>query len=96
MAEWIKRGGALPNIPEMVGELTTPEYTFKDGKFILQKKEQIKKKLGRSPDYADGLALTFAIPDMPAQMLPTDPLHHLMAESTKMQSEWDPFDPARS
>ena len=31
MAEWVKRGGCLPNIPEMIGELITPQYTFKNG-----------------------------------------------------------------
>jgi hypothetical protein len=66
MAEWVKRGGALPNIPELVPELTAPTYTFLNGKFQLEPKDQIKKRLGNSPDIADALALTFAIPDMPA------------------------------
>ncbi|XGC82483.1 hypothetical protein ACES2L_05985 [Bdellovibrio bacteriovorus] len=65
MAEWIKAGGALPNIPEIVGELTTPTYTFSNGKFQLQPKDLIKKELGRSPDLADALALTFAELDFP-------------------------------
>lgn len=62
MAEWIKAGGALPNIPEMIAELTTPTYSFKGDQFLIEPKEQIKKRLGRSPDYADALALTFAYP----------------------------------
>ena len=65
MAEWIKAGGALPNIPDLVGELTVPQYTFLNGKFIIQPKDQIKTELGRSPDYADALALTFAVADFP-------------------------------
>lgn len=64
MADWVKKGGALPNVPELVAELTTPEYTFTNGKFLLQEKDQIKEVLGRSPDLADALALTFAIPDI--------------------------------
>jgi hypothetical protein len=28
LASWIHRGGALPDIPEMVAELTTLTYTF--------------------------------------------------------------------
>lgn len=67
MAEWIKRGGALPNLPELGRELMAPTYTFQGGKFLLEPKEQIKKRLGSSPDLADALALTFALPDMPAQ-----------------------------
>jgi phage terminase large subunit len=67
MADWIKRGGALPPIPEMVAELTQPTYFFSGGKFQIESKDQIKKRLGRSPDLADGLALSFALPDQPAQ-----------------------------
>lgn len=65
MAAWVKDGGVLPMLPELVGELTTPTYTFVRGKFQLEPKEQVKDRLGRSPDLADALALTFAIPDMP-------------------------------
>ena len=38
MAEWIKDGGALPNLPEMIPELTTPTYTFKGDRVILEDK----------------------------------------------------------
>jgi hypothetical protein len=65
MAEWIKAGGALPKIPGLVAELTTPTYSFKGDQFLMEPKEQIKKRLGRSPDLADALALTFAYPVVP-------------------------------
>jgi phage terminase large subunit len=68
MAEWVKRGGALPNLPELVAELVTPTYTFVNGRFALEEKDQVKKRLGRSPDLGDALALTFAIADMPASL----------------------------
>jgi hypothetical protein len=67
MAEWVKRGGALPNIPELAKELTAPTYTFRNGKLQLEAKEQIKERLGYSPDMADALCLTFALPELPAQ-----------------------------
>ena len=67
MAEWVKRGGALPICQTLKKELTAPTYSFKNGKLILESKEQIKDRLGFSPDRADALALTFAIPDMPAE-----------------------------
>lgn len=66
MADWIKAGGSLPNVPGLVAELTSPTYFFSSGKFQLEPKDQIKKRLGKSPDLADALALTFALPDMPA------------------------------
>jgi hypothetical protein len=50
MADWIKAGGCLPNIPELVAELTSPTYAFHEGKFLLESKDQIKKRLGKSPD----------------------------------------------
>ena len=62
LAEWVKNGGALPNVPEMRGELTALEYTYKGDKIQLVSKEQIKAKIGRSPDYTDALALTFSHP----------------------------------
>lgn len=86
MAEWIKRGGALPNMPELVGELTAPTYTFAQGKFQLEDKDMIKKRLGRSPDLGDALALTFALPDAPAEMKLIHP-----AFGRKRDEEYDPF-----
>lgn len=71
MAEWVKGGGHLPNVPELMGELTTPTYTFVNGKFQLEPKDQVKERMGRSPDLADALALTFAIPEVrPMKMTP--------------------------
>lgn len=67
MADWIKGPGCLPHIPEMIAELTSPTYFFSAGKFQIEAKDQIKKRLGRSPDLADGLALTWALPDTPAR-----------------------------
>ena len=70
MADWVKDGGSLPNVPGLVAELTTPTYFLNGGKFQIESKEHIKKRLGKSPDLADALALTFALPDMPASSVP--------------------------
>lgn len=67
MADWIKRGGSVPHLPELTRELTSPTYTFNQGKFILEPKDLIKKRIGISPDLADALALTFAWKEMPTQ-----------------------------
>lgn len=69
MAKAIRHGTKLPKIEGLVGELTAPTYTFVGGKFMLEPKDQIKKRLGHSPDLADGLALTYALPDRPAPEL---------------------------
>lgn len=62
MAEWVKSGGALPECSELVAELTEPQYFFHKDQFQMEDKKQIKARLGRSPDFADALALTFAQP----------------------------------
>jgi phage terminase large subunit len=68
LSEWIKGGGALPNMPELLAELTAPTYVFNRGRLQLEPKESVKARIGRSPDLADALALTFAYPDMPAAL----------------------------
>ncbi len=88
MAEWIKRGGCLPNIPELVGELTVPTYTFVNGKFMIEDKDLIKQRLGRSPDLADALCLTFALPEMPSDRGLPEPLRR----SNKFISDYNPFE----
>lgn len=60
MAEWVKGGGTLPNVPELVAELTEPTYTFRGDQLLLEPKDDVKERLGRSPDLADALALTFS------------------------------------
>lgn len=68
-AEAIRNGAALPNLPEMVGELTEVTYTFVNGVFVLEEKDQVKKKIQRSPDLADAYMQTYAFPDVPGDML---------------------------
>jgi hypothetical protein len=63
LLDWLKHGGALPDDMDLKTELTVTEYKFTSaGKIILQPKELIKDMTGRSPDRADSLALTFAVP----------------------------------
>jgi hypothetical protein len=87
MANWIKANGVIPNIPELGRELTTPTYTFFKGKLRLEEKEKIKARLGFSPDLADALCLTFALPDMPASTLP----QWVREQRNKTQADYDPL-----
>jgi len=68
-ADAIRDGAALPPLPEMVAELTEPTFTFVNGVFVLEEKQQVKDRIGRSPDLADAYFQTYAIDDMPADML---------------------------
>lgn len=60
--EWVKNGGALPDIPELLQAMTKTTYTFKGDKVIIEPKELIKVKLGYSPDHFDSLMLGWAAP----------------------------------
>lgn len=95
MADAVKNGAALPNMPELVQELTAATYTFKNGKFILEPKDEIKAKIGRSPNYADAYSTTFAAPEMPGQA--ENILARLGIDSRRHAStEFDPFAEAGS
>ncbi len=83
MAEWIKGGGCLPDLPDIVAELTQTTYTHKGDRLLLEPKDIIKVKIGRSPDLADALALTFAASVAPRVTGPVIP----------MKREPDNYDP---
>ena len=87
MAEAVKNGLALPKVLELTGELTAPTYVFNNGKFRIEEKDQIKSRLGRSPDLSDALALTYAQPVVPSYSFDTI-LHRA---SNRALTESDPF-----
>lgn len=43
----------IPNDPELIADLTTPKWFIKRGKTCVESKEEIKKRLGRSPNKGD-------------------------------------------
>lgn len=91
MARWVKRGGKLPNKPELKKQFTTPTYFFQNGKFQLEPKEQIKKRLGYSTDYGDALGLTFYHEEAPAIAVLPDNIHAVTGAQANFESEWDPM-----
>jgi len=68
LKNWLIDGGYLGDskdekVVELKRELQNIEYNLRksdDGKIYLCSKDEIRKRLGRSPDEADALALTFA------------------------------------
>ena len=49
--------------PQLDADLSTPKYWYDlHGRVQLESKDELRKRLGRSPDSADALALTFAQP----------------------------------
>ena len=83
MSEWIKKGGSLPNIPSIAKQFHGIEYMYKNDKILIEPKEIIKSKIGRSPDHADALALTFALPEQSPLGQDRRELRHL--------TSYDPF-----
>jgi len=65
LSKWVKSGGNLPDDTELREELCATTYYFQGDKFRLCDKDDIKSAIGRSPDKADALALTFAFPVSP-------------------------------
>lgn len=85
MRDWLRSGGCLPNTREIIAELTTTQYSMKNGKMLLEPKEIVKKRLGRSPDLADALSMTFALPDRPRN------LPGITDKQGKARTEYDPI-----
>lgn len=51
----------IPNHAKLIADLATVQYEEANGKIKLEDKKQLRKRLGRSPDFGDALALTFAV-----------------------------------
>ena len=61
--DWLVGGGVLPQDADLKTELAAVEYRFtSNGRILLEPKDKLKERMGRSPDLADALALTFAHP----------------------------------
>jgi hypothetical protein len=89
MAIALRDGLAIPNDNTLKQELATPRYWFDAmGKKVLEPKDEIKKRLqgGGSPDLADALALTFALP----VQLPRS-LHDPIPKRTQRVGDYDPY-----
>ncbi|MGH7667300.1 MAG: hypothetical protein ACREN1_08340, partial [Candidatus Dormibacteria bacterium] len=53
----------LPPDDQLVGDLCAPKWSMNSaGKLQVEGKDQIRKRLGRSPDVGDALAMAFSVP----------------------------------
>jgi hypothetical protein len=91
-AEWVKGGGWLPNeVPAIIAEATIPTYTFVNGQLLIEPKDKIKERLGRSPNYWDALSQTFALPDAPKSTGYDALVRDLRRKTRHAEDEYDPF-----
>ena len=62
MKDWLVKG-SIDEDERLAVDLATPGYKINhSGKLVIESKEELVKRLGRSPDDGDALALTFAHP----------------------------------
>jgi hypothetical protein len=79
-------GMRLPDDPDLKSDLTSVEYGYNIRNQIqLEKKEDMKKRGLHSPDIADALALTYAMPVLPTRAS-YDGSHY-----SEAQHDYDPF-----
>ncbi len=66
MGKWVEdetMPAKLPDNDELQTDLESPLYSYdSNGRLVLEKKKDTKKRIGKSPDRGDSLALTFAEP----------------------------------
>lgn len=94
LRNWLRAGGAIPNLVDLKQDLAAPTYKFTPAnKIQLEAKEEIKKRGLPSPDLGDALALTFAYP--------VHREHHVEAQAKRMgllredhtgfDANWSPY-----
>lgn len=91
MKQWIEEGGAIPNDIALKQELATPIYWYDNvGRRVLESKDQIKKRLqgAGSPDLADALALTFALPVAKKEM---EDIYIKRRKVATQKKDYDPY-----
>lgn len=86
MAEWIQGGGQIPDTEGLLEELTQVQYGYRQSKILIEPKEEFKKRIGRSPDVSDALAITFA-----EKILPKDKTF-MVGKPTSQGEDWNPYD----
>lgn len=58
LGSWLRSGGTLPKVSKLEGDLLAPTYDFDErNRRRVEKKKETKKRINRSPDFADALAL---------------------------------------
>lgn len=94
MRSWLKTG-SIPNVPTgehttLVGELCAPNYGLNaKEQILLEGKKDMRKRKIPSPNCADALACTFAMPSMTLQVTSPRELEEL--KKPVVSPDYDPF-----
>lgn len=85
MREWLA-GGAIPKDELLATDLTNVEYGYNStDAILLEKKESMKSRGLASPDSADALAITFAVP------VPIGAVDDIPSSATRNVPDYDPY-----
>jgi hypothetical protein len=98
MAEWLK-AGAIVNDDQLKAELTGPEYSENAQGVVLERKEDMRARGLGSPDIADALSLTFAVPVFTAHSFAGRGDHLVVSEYEPYSAaamKGDPYPEARA
>jgi hypothetical protein len=61
MKVWLEAGASIPDNMQLRADLVAPTYEYDPRDRVkLEKKEDLKERIGNSPDHGDALAMTFA------------------------------------
>ena len=93
-SQWLSDGGAIHDDPQLENELTVREFWHDDkDRLVLERKKDLKKRLGVSPDWADALYLTFAqpVPELSYERGARDVVAHAR-EHVNNSTDYDPID----
>ena len=63
LKEWLEHA-SIPNDNDLKAELSSLRYSYRAGELLIESKEDAKKRGIKSPDRADSLTMTFAVPPM--------------------------------
>lgn len=89
--QWLLEGGALPDDNDLHKELTSREFTHNEkDQLVMERKKDLKKRLGFSPDWADQVYLTFAY-HVPALDVPRGQVDATQWARDTHQSDYDPL-----
>jgi hypothetical protein len=88
LRKWLENGGIIPDDERLMAELAAPRYDYSDpkGRMRVEEKAAYKKRLKRSPDRADALALAVIEGPGGPLVMPFSAGHH--ARSDGLTARW--------
>lgn len=89
--QWLIEGGSIPDDDSLEDQLVNREYGHNEkGQLVLERKTDMKTRLGYSPDWADALYLTFA-QHVPLREMPRDYLDKIPGHRER-ERDYNPLD----